>query len=198
MNIVHWEPSCSMRMDRHTWRSESSLFAIFRKRLSYKRPFLVRGKRCYHPTDDKCSRNCFVLLLTLCYALSVVGTGQFSSSLLWAGRSEDRCLIPRRHNRFACSSKPPENSETFYICSRVCAGDFFVGVQRFFLQVVISVVHNDGRLRKNGALPPQMGLPSCCELCCPQWRKVKKKWSSTPTDRSSFMLWTLLSTMAEC
>jgi hypothetical protein len=27
--------------------------------------FFVPGKRCYHPTGDKCSRNCYTLLLTL-------------------------------------------------------------------------------------------------------------------------------------
>jgi hypothetical protein len=30
---VQWEPSCSMRTDGQTWRSEWSLFAIFRTRL---------------------------------------------------------------------------------------------------------------------------------------------------------------------
>ena len=124
--------------------------------------FFVPGKRCYHPAGDKCSRNCFVLLLTLCYALSVVGAGQFSSSVPWTCRSENRCLIPRRHNRFVCSSKPQTGSEIFYFCSLVGAGDFCVGVQRFF--------------------------PSGWNLCCPQRRKFKKDWSSTSTGRSMFIV----------
>ena len=120
--------------------------------------FFVPGKRCYHPTGDKCSRNCFILLLTLCYALSVAGAGHFSSSVLWTGRSENRCNIPRGHNIFDCFSKPPDRLwDLLLLLSSGCSG-FLYGSSAFFpLQFVISVVHNDGRLRKTGAQPPRIG-----------------------------------------